>query len=270
MHLYCLFLTFSFSPPFINKMDDPGWLRSCASLTKSLNELERRTSIIRRSTNKVITIKDINKEREKVKQTTSVANSTDVQGIQDELRLMERFIQLNPSLNMEGAKLMEAAGSALQQYQRARDDFFQKCIQVEEANRSKQSSLSNRAFADDADESGEADALLQAGTETQRVQFERDLRAEIMAERQRETQQIAENVKDINEIFQHMNQLIGEQGVQLEMVDNNITRAEEATRRANQHLQQAHSYQESNCGNKALFILVLILVFVVLLSFILG
>lgn len=182
------------------------------------------------------------------------------------MRLVEQFIRQNPSLNGEGVKLKNESQAALESYQVACDCFYKKCISVEESSRGKRNSKSTRAFQDGSDDEGETNRLLgsdqpaaaQNAQETAKAVFERDLYEDLMAERARETREIADNVRDINEIFQHINEMVDEQGVQLEVVDANLSAAERATRNANRHLSRAQQYQETSTRNKFLFVFVLV------------
>lgn len=250
-------------------MEDPSWQRNCELLARSLQSLDKKTATIRRSANKLLSVKDIQKEREKVTQAASTANSTDVQSIQEQLRLVEHFLRLNPVYNCEGVKLMNEAQTALHNYQFACDNFYKKCIALEGSAR-RQSSKTARTFADDSDDETEKDALLhkERAQKTEMLAFEDSLYQELMAERVRETQEISNNVRDIYEIFEHINEMVGEQGVQLEIVDANVSTAERATGNASRQLQLAQRYQESSCRNKALLIFVLVMFFLVCVALI--
>lgn len=265
-------------------MDDPSWQRNCETLVRSLQSLDRKTATIRRGTNKLVSLRDMDKEREKIRQTTSGANSTEVQSIQDSMRLAEQFMRQNPTLNGEGVKLMNESQTALESYQAACDAFYKKCISVEESSRGKRGGKPGRAFQDDSEDEGETNRLLgtdeaggslaqqhqQQQQQSAKSMFERDLYEDLMAERARETKEIADNVRDINEIFQQIHEMVDEQGVQLEVVDGNLSAAERATRNASQHLQRARQYQETSSRNKFLLIFVIILCIIVFLMLILN
>lgn len=273
-------------------MNDPSWVRNCELLTKALLSLDRSTSTIRRSTNKVYNLKDITKEREKVKSVTSSTNSKEVQEVQDTLKLLEKFIRLNPpQLSSQGAKLTTDAQVALQNYQQACDLFYKKCISVEEKFRDQPAGSGvasggrrNRGDGDvhvdigsEDDDADEGEGLLgnagksgrlqnQAQLHSQRDDFERTLHEEIMAERNREAKEIAENVKDIKEIFQHINELVGEQGVTLDEVEQNVGRANVATRNGVNHLRQAQQHQDDSRRNKMCLIFIMVIVFLVVIG----
>lgn len=242
-------------------MSDPSWQRNCDLLARSLQSIARKTASIRRSTTKLISIKDINRERSKVKDIISSANSVEVQEVQGELKLTERYLTLHPSYSAEGMKLTNDAKAVLLEYQRVCDAFYQRCVAVEETTRGRQNSRVSRAFRDGSGEDDDCDiphegqALLLAP----QVAFERDLAEELMLERQRETSEIAENVRDINEIFQHINEMVNDQGVQLDVVEGNLSTAERATRNATDQLRRAQQYQQSSSRNQLLLIFVIVM-----------
>lgn len=250
-------------------MSDPSWQRNCNTLVKALQSLDRKTAIIHRSTNKLVSTRDIQKERERIRQTTSTANGTDVQSIQDTMRLVEQCIRQNPALNSEGVKLVNESQSALESYQMACDGFYKKCIAIEGSSRERRQSKTARAFEDDSDD-GESSRLLGTGDthgqqETAKAMFERDLYEDLMAERAVETREIADNVRDIHEIFAHIHEMVDEQGTQLEVVDANLSAAERATQNANRHLRQAQQYQSTSSGNKYLLFFIAVMFVIVLL-----
>ncbi|RNF09255.1 syntaxin [Trypanosoma rangeli] len=253
-------------------MEDPSWRRNCDLLTDALQSLDRSTSQIRRSTNKLTTLRDIARERERVKQVTGSTNAKEVHSIQDALGLMEKYMRLNPAqLRGQGVKLTTEAKVAMERYQNSCDAFYKKCISVEQSLRSSQGTthvkvLPGSQVSSDADEADETSDLLQkgaAGALTQKEIFERDLHDDIMAERRRETLEIADNVKDINEIFNHIHLMVEEQGDSLDVIEGNVGMAQQATRNAAQHLRQAQQYQETPKRNKFLLLFAFVLAFIV-------
>ncbi|KAG5473668.1 hypothetical protein LSCM1_04295 [Leishmania martiniquensis] len=244
-------------------MADPSWRRACDLLAKHLQSLGQKTATIRRITNRRSSAEEIRKEREEVKRITHAASATDVQDIRKVVKSLERFILLDKSLSDEGRKLARDAEVVLQDYERACNNFYRKCMEGESA-RGAHSSRAHRAFLEASEEEGENERQSLLSTEApQRALFERDLYEELMRERRRETGEIAENVRDIHEIFQHINCMVNEQGEQLEIVDSNLSVAERATRNASQHLQRAQQYQTTSSRNKALFICMIIMLVIV-------
>ncbi|KPA80261.1 putative mitochondrial QA-SNARE protein [Leptomonas pyrrhocoris] len=245
-------------------MTDPSWRRTCNALTEQLQKLEQKVSVIRRITFRRSSADDIKKEREEVKKITREAKATDVQDIRKTVRLMERFIVLDKNLSDEGRKLAKDAEKTLQEYENACNEFYSKCIDSKGGRGGQGGRAQQRAFRDASDdEAGSEVASLLVTEPPQRVQFERDLYEELMLERQRETGEIADNVRDIHEIFQHINGMVNEQGEQLDVVDSNVSAAERATRNASQHLRRAQQYQTTSSRNKLLFICMMVMLVIV-------
>ncbi|KAG5490550.1 hypothetical protein JKF63_00670 [Porcisia hertigi] len=245
-------------------MSDPSWRRACDLLSKHLHSLGHKIAVIRRITNRRSAVEEIRREREEVKRITREANATDVQDIRKSVKCLERFILLDKSLTEEGRKLAKDAEVILQDYERVCNDFYRKCMEGESvrgARNSRALQMFREVSGDDDDENERQ--LLLATEAPQRVQFERDLYDELMVERQRETNEIADNVRDIHEIFQHINGMVNDQGEQLEIVDNNLSTAERATRNASQHLRRAQQYQGTSNRNKFLFICMMVMLAVV-------
>ncbi|AIN99957.1 Qa-SNARE protein, putative [Leishmania panamensis] len=251
-------------------MADPSWRRACDLLAKHLQSLGQKITAIRRISNRRSSIEEIKREREEVKRITHAANVTDVQDIRKIVKSFERFILLDKSLSDEGRKLAKDAEVILKDYERTCNDFYRKCMEGESA-RGAQSSRALQTFreASEDDDEIERQSLL-ARESPQRVQFERDMYEELMLERQRETGEIADNVRDIHEIFQHISGMVNEQGEQLEVVDNNLSAAERATRNASQHLRRAQQYQTTSSRNKILFICMLIMLAIVSIGLLLS
>jgi predicted transcriptional regulator len=106
-------------------------------------------------------------------------------------------------------------------------------------NRAGVNSMSNRTASStegDFDDDGQEVKPLLAQV-SEKEKFERELHAELMRDREREVKELCDNIKDINEIFGHINELVGEQGEKLEHgISIGIEDAERRTRHRSQHL----------------------------------
>ncbi|KAG8349077.1 syntaxin [Trypanosoma vivax] len=249
-------------------MDDPSWQRNCNLLAGALQALDQSTSQIRRSTNKLFSLRDIATERERVKRVVSSANAKGVQTIQDALEFMEKYMRLHPTQPWgQGVKLSTEAKVALDNYQKACDSFYKQCISVEDSLRSNKGQTRVRisgglsSAGSEAEDLDEGRRLLPgSGGLTQREEFENALHHEIMAERQRETSEIAENVRDINEIFTHIHTMVEEQGEALTAIEKNTDASAQSTRNAVRHLQQAHQHVGTSNRDKILVLLIVLLI----------
>lgn len=253
--------------------EDPSWRRNCQMVTRSLQSLQKKIGVIRRSTKKLLTFADINKEREKIRETTRSANTEDVTAIQEALQMMERFMKIHPCYSMEGVKLMGEARQALNEYQTSCDAFYKQCMAVEEHSRNgrrqqqeNRYALANEDEEEDFDEEpNEAQSLLGRQHASQRAQYEQELHNEIVAEVERETHEIAENLRDVNIIFNHITKLVEEQGGQLNEIDQNLSAAARSTRNGTEQLRRAEQHQNSSTRTKWMVIILLILISLVTL-----
>lgn len=247
--------------------EDPSWRRNSNLLTRSLQSLQKNTTVIRRSTKKLITVGDINKEREKVRETTRHANTEDVASIHEAVRQMEKFMQIHPCFSVEGVKLMGDAQKTLKEYQQTCDAFYNSCITIERKYSQRQSFLhTDQDNSDIEEETEESTSLLPHGTQqTQRHRYEQRLHDEIVADIERETSEIAENVRDVNVIFNHIAKLVMDQGLQIDEIDRNVETAAQATRSGNEQLRQAAEYDRKSTSWKWLIVGLIVLMFIVCL-----
>lgn len=243
--------------------EDPSWRRNCQLLTQSLQSLQKKISIIRRSTKKLVVPADITKEGEKIRELTRAAAAHDVSALQEALQMMERFLKIHPCYSADGVKLMGEAQHTLRDYQNACDGFYNTCIRVEEKN--KGASLANHLEddVDDEDDAEESERLLATTKMTQRAKYEQELQNEIVLEIERETHEIAENVRDVNIIFSHITKLVEEQGVQLNQIDRNLEVAERSTRAGTEQLQRASNHQRQSTRFKWIIIVIVSLIVII-------
>ena len=64
-------------------------------------------------------------------------------------------------------------------------------------------------------------------------------------ERNREIEQVTEGILEVNSIFKDLNQLVQEQGAQLNTIEDNVLQLHGNTQQADRELQKAHEYQKS-------------------------
>lgn len=130
-------------------------------------------------------------------------------------------------------------------------------------------SMSNRTASStegDFDDDGQEVKPLLAQV-SEKEKFERELHAELMRDREREVKELCDNVKDINEIFGHINELVGEQGEKLEHgISIGIEDAERRTRQGAEALAEARQHNTSAQRRQmCMLITVVVLVLVVAL-----
>ncbi len=236
-------------------MDDPSVGRQTALLVEALATIEKASSAIKRSTTKVVSISDVARERRKVKSVIESCTHHEIPSVHDTLRFFDRYMRLHPQF-AHGVKLANEAKTVLNVYQSVSDRFYSRCCEAEMNAR--------KDFSPDSSDGEElaekAPFLESSGISTQRQEFEVNLHDEIVAERNKEVREIAESVRDIHEIFVHINELVGEQGDKLQIVDDQVNASEQATRSAAEQLQMARDAQDKSRRNQVLLLIIVIVV----------
>ena len=275
-------------------MSDPSWLRNCDALVDALRRLDKVTQAAKRATQRVVVAKDITKEKTKIKKINEEARG-DVLLIHDAMVLLEKFMRLSPvQYATQGTKLTADAQSTVRSFQDAIAGFYKRCSLIEQQHRDEKptnggsskrravsrSGLQGSQLDDDDDDnqdenvelldksggvSNRGKGAVAATALTTKEEFEKQLHDEIMRDRASELKEIAENVRDINEIFHHIHDLVGEQGAALEVVDEQTDAALQSTKNATEQLRQAakasdQSRRQQVCLLFAFFIVLAVIV----------
>ncbi|KAI1337386.1 t-SNARE [Xylariaceae sp. FL0016] len=102
-------------------------------------------------------------------------------------------------------------------------------------------------------------------------QDEVDFQDALIIEREEEIRQIEEGVGDLNVLFQQVAQIVGEQGEQLQTIENNAVNVRDDTRGADYELRSASRYQKNARSKACCLLLVLaVIMTIVLLAVFLG
>ena len=269
---------------------DPSLQRNTEVLVGALKHVDRASTSIRRSTAKLITRDDIQRERNRVKTLIDETAQTHIPQIHDSLKFFQRYLKLHKQFT-KGLKLIEEAKSTLDAFEDCSALFYAKCCEVDTklsssgvgSSTTSRSSTSGTSSAqtgskrrrgrrdvyrmeegeDDADNVHEEQELLsreqQQQVLDQRESFERRLHDEIMDERNKEVLEIAESVKDIHDIFQHIHELVGEQGEKLDEVEEDLQKTEASTRQAADQLRLAKEAADKSTQHRILIILLVVL-----------
>jgi syntaxin 7 len=250
-------------------IDDISWSRNAEAMTDAMQRLEKCTMTIRRSVGKIVTAKDIQREDPKVRSLVESVSKKEVPLMHDCLSFVERYMRLHSTSTAQGVKLASDARQVLNQFKITVEAFGKKCIAVEEKSRSRASQ--RLAQMEEGENDAAEDQELLENREASAMQqkkedFEHALHQEILEHRKAEVTEIAENIHDINEIFQHINDLIGEQGEHLDLIEEQTSKAEEASRRAAEQLQKAQQQQRSNRMNQLFFLSAVIVVIIVIVA----
>ncbi|KAI0008939.1 t-SNARE [Xylariaceae sp. FL0662B] len=118
---------------------------------------------------------------------------------------------------------------------------------------------------------GEQLQLLQQEQAHLAPQDEVDFQDALIIEREEEIRQIEEGVGDLNVLFQQVAQIVGEQGEQLQTIENNAVGVRDDTRGADYELRSAARYQKNARSKACCLLLVLaVIMAIVLLAVFLG
>lgn len=277
---------------------DPSLQRNTEMLVTALKHVDRASTSIRRSTAKLVTRDDIQRERNRVKPVIDETALTHIPQIHDSLKFFQRYLKLHKQF-AKGIKLVEEAKTTLDAFEDCSALFYAKCCDVDSrlsasnGNATGATSSSSAVVVvqgrgggssskrrrgrrdvyrmeegeDDTDNTHEEQELLSREQQQQQQQklvdqresFERRLHDEIMQERNREVMEIAESVKDIHDIFQHIHELVEEQGEKLDEVEGDLLKTEESTRQAAEQLRMAKDAADRSTQHRILIILLVVL-----------
>lgn len=113
---------------------------------------------------------------------------------------------------------------------------------------------------------GQAQVQTQEQMQNQDVINETELQYHRMLteERNREIEQAAEGVMEVNSIFKDLGALVHQQGEQLDLVEDNIANLQSNTQQASRELTKAHEYQKKK-GKWSCILLVALCIFVLVI-----
>lgn len=101
----------------------------------------------------------------------------------------------------------------------------------------------------DKDQSNEEQQRQQQQLEQEQIEAinETELQYHVMLtqERNREIEQVAQGIMEVNSIFKDLNQLVQEQGLQLSTIEDNVLQLHGNTQQAERELHKAHEYQRA-------------------------
>ena len=292
--------------------EDPAWSRMCDTLAQSLKSLDKQTSGIRRATEKIHTMTDVPKAKERMNQLIDSSRS-DVAQIQETMSLVHKYIKLHPDQKPTAQRLNADAQSSIEDYQRAHHNFLTRMQAVERKAAAKGSVLpDDEDEPEDADEDdllvkkgrkggsragkppvkgkkggrnsaqafqrcdskggrseeGDAGADPHSSTQQQQVMenFDQQLHDELMHERRKEVEEIAENLADIRDIFRHIDLLVGEQGEKLDQMETNIDHANDKIEGGVSELDKARRLAGKNRARNCVFLGILLVSLAIILA----
>lgn len=247
---------------------DPAWQRLVKRLSDASTSLEQKSSQLNRHCDRLVTKRDAEKGKIFLKDVTELA-AHDITDIMGQLRSLEGFLKLHPHRRSVGVGLSQDAQAAMKAFETSHTTLVQRiqAIDMQASSQKKGSSRNNHKSSssssssrreglhDDAEDGEEAPLVASSSTggggsqqHQQQVQQQHiavDIYEEIMHERSQEISEIADNIQTINEIFQHIKEMVDEQGEQLEAVETNVESAADRARAGREQLEKARAEQRS-------------------------
>jgi syntaxin 7 len=239
-----------------------------SSLATASAAVEKHTSDMRRAAEKINFDKDV--EKGKVKLNSLLDQSRpDVQIVHDNLSLVSKYVKLHQSANQgETQRLFVAAKKAIDGYESAHRTFLERLKKASETPVGGGKKKLQSVASDEEEEAGDEGSRLVTSTQQVTVtqDFDQTLHDEVMQERRREVEEIAENIADIHDIFKHINLLVGEQGEKLDVMEKNVETAVVKIEQGGEHLEAARRHAAKSRSRTILFFLILFCVFVIVVA----
>lgn len=113
-------------------------------------------------------------------------------------------------------------------------------------------------------QSGQAQAQVQVQSQDMINETELQYHRMLTEERNREIEQAAEGIQEVNTIFKDLGALVHQQGEQLDLVEDNIGNLQSNTQQASRELNKAHEYQKKK-GKWSCILLVALCIFVLVI-----
>jgi hypothetical protein len=259
------------------------WKEVSEAATRTVDALESRAQELRRLCNRTVAGRDAAKAKQALREARE-ADGDLVAGAREVLQRLETHISAKPADAGIGAAIGKAAVMALEAFEAAQMALVRKIADVEAAAASSSSGggrsrrgggKGHRAAAggDEDEDATEASTLVSRGgsgpgqQHQQQETFQVDVYDDIMRERSREVAEIAENIRHIHEIFEHISVMVAEQGEQVDQIATQVDHAADDVRRGRIELEQAKQHQEAN---RNLRCYVFMLIFIMAALFLVG
>lgn len=243
------------------------WKSLAAAATRVITALENRAADLRKKSARIVAPKDASRAKDGLRSGRD-GDSDTVAGAREILRRLEAHVQSHPHDAAVGAALGKAAVMALEAFEAAQMSVVRRISEVEQtasaAGRRAPVGSSSAAptgprrhaavaIADggDDEDATEASTLVPSSGGGQQRQthlepFQVDVYDDIMRERSREVAELAENIRDIHEIFQHISIMVAEQGEQIDAIEDNVDNAASEVTRGRVELEKSRQLQSAN------------------------
>ncbi|KAI1359600.1 t-SNARE [Xylaria arbuscula] len=251
--------------------DDPEFTRLSQGLMNQLFHLNGDISKLRTDISLLGTKRDNPRLRERVSAVLEESTGK-FKDLGEGVKKVQGWADVTPTQKYSQQKLSREFKAALAEFQSLQRTALEK----------QRASVSAARGALDQDSSAEAPGVsgqhgeqLQLQQQQEQVhlaaQDEVDFQDALIAEREDEIRHIEEGVSDLNVLFQQVAQIVGEQGEQLQTIENNAVNVRDDTRGADYELRSAARYQKNARSKACCLLLVLaVILTIVLLAVFLG
>ncbi|KAI3323998.1 t-SNARE [Xylariaceae sp. AK1471] len=249
--------------------DDPEFSRLSQGLMNKLFQLQGNISKLRSDIGLLGTKRDNPRLRERVS-TVLEESTVQFKEVGEGVKKIQGWGDVTPTQKYSQQKLSREFKTALSEFQSLQRTALDK----------QRASVSAAKVALDQDFPGEEGGSSHQGEQLQLQQQEQvhlapqdevDFQDALITEREEEIRHIEEGVSDLNVLFQQVAQIVGEQGEQLQTIENNAVNVRDDTRGADYELRSAARYQKNARSKACCLLLVLaVIMTIVLLAVFLG
>ncbi|KAI1297810.1 t-SNARE [Xylaria venustula] len=249
--------------------DDPEFSRLSQGLMNQLFHLKGDISKLRSDISLLGTKRDNPRLRERVSAVLEESTGQ-FKDVGEGVKKVQAWTDVTPTQKYSQQKLSREFKAALAEFQSLQRTALEK----------QRASVSAAKTALDQDPNADAGASGQQGEQLQLQQQEQahlapqdevDFQDALITEREEEIRHIEEGVSDLNVLFQQVAQIVGEQGEQLQTIENNAVNVRDDTRGADYELRSAARYQKNARSKACCLLLVLaVILTIVLLAVFLG
>ncbi|KAI0505306.1 t-SNARE [Xylaria bambusicola] len=250
--------------------DDPEFTRLSQGLSNQLFHLQGEISKLRTDISLLGTKRDNPRLRERVSTVLEESTGT-FKDVGEGVKKIQAWADVTPTQKYSQQKLSREFKAALAEFQSLQRTALEKQRASVSAAKG---ALDQDSAGDAAGASGQHGEQLQLQQQEQvhlAAQDEVDFQDALIAEREDEIRHIEEGVSDLNVLFQQVAQIVGEQGEQLQTIENNAVNVRDDTRGADYELRSAARYQKNARSKACCLLLVLaVILTIVLLAVFLG
>ncbi|KAH9885896.1 t-SNARE [Xylariomycetidae sp. FL2044] len=252
--------------------DDPEFSRLAQGLMNKLFHLQGNISKLRSDIGLLGTRRDNPRLRERVHATLE-ESTEEFKELGEGVKKVQTWEDVTPTQKYSQQKLSREFKAALSEFQTLQRTALDKQRASVTAAKVALDSESQAEGSHQAAEGQQQQQLLLQQQEQIHLapQDEVEFQDALITEREEEIRHIEEGVMDLNVLFQQVAQIVGEQGEQLQTIEDNAVNVRDDTRGADYELRSAARYQKNARSKACCLLLVLaVIMTIVLLAVFLG